>query len=156
MAASVHRQVANAIKTALAAMTVAGGYHYDYNATDQVKIGMAAGANLLDVPTIYIALEDTVSTTGPELNRWARAASFRIEALIPSDESPGSQQLDAMDALDDIMRAIEADRSLGLRAAGVRDVLLNGSAFSGSLIQFARYGVVSVQCQVKMSFTTGA
>jgi hypothetical protein len=154
--ASVLRRVAGAIHAALSAITVAGGYHYSLNGTDQVVYGIAAAPALPGQATAFIALEQVATTTGPELTRWSRAASYRVEALVPSDETPGKQQLDAMDLLDDIVRAIEADRSLGLRAAGVRDILLDGTAFAGSLIQFGAYGIASIRIDVKLNVATGA
>jgi len=155
MAASVTRQAAAALASALATITVAGGYHYNLNGTDQVKYGMAAAPVQPGTAAVYIAVEQIVTTPGPELTKWSRAISFRVEGYVPSDESPGQQQLDAMDLLDDITRAIEANRSLGLRAAGVRDILVDGTAFAGSLLQFGAYGIASARVDVKINVATG-
>jgi hypothetical protein len=153
---SVHRDVTEAIKTALAAMTVAGGYHYNYNAADQVQIGLASTAPKPNAPAIFISLEESASSYGPELTRFTRAARYVIEAVIPSNENPGSQQLDAMDAMDDVMRALEANRSLGLRSSGVRDLILEGRAFAGAWIAFGCYGVASITATVTINLATGA
>jgi len=156
VADSVTRQAAAAIYSALTGITVAGGYHYNLDGTDQVRYGMATANVHPGQAAAFIAVEQIVTTPGPELTRWSRAISFRVEAMVPSDEDPGKQQLDAMDLLDDVLRSIEANRSLALRSAGVRDILCDGTAFSGALIQFGAYGIASVRVDVKINVATGA
>lgn len=156
MADSVHRDVAEAMQTKIQAINGAGVYHYDFTGSDQVFIGIASHAVRPDKPTAFIALQATSSVTGEQLTRWTRTPTFVVEVIVPSDEDPGKQQLDAMDAMDDIMRALEADRTLGLTSSGVRDVLIGGTSFAGALIGFGRYGVASLEVRVTLNVQTGA
>jgi hypothetical protein len=154
-AASAHRQVMTALETLCAAINGTGVYHFDFSGSDQVKIGLASTARRMNKPTIYIGIRASSSVTGPELTRWTRTPTFVIEALVPSSADPGEQVLDGLDAMDDIMRAIEADRSLGLQALGVRDVLVGATAFSGQSINVGNYGIASLDVQCTISRTTG-
>ena len=80
--------------------------------------------------------------------------SVQIEAWTAATSSaPGTALLDALDLQDDIMRALESDRSLG---GNVRDLEISASAFDGFELDRPGLGLAVLVCSISYTETAGA
>lgn len=119
------RAIMGALKSALAGINGSGGYTYDLSATDRVKIGRPSLTEGLS-PCVWIALGQLDSDHGPQLGRYTRTLSIDLEGRVPLDggNTTEERELEAVDLLDDICAALEADRTLGGR---VLDLIVQGT-----------------------------
>jgi hypothetical protein len=108
------------------------------------------------VETAFVTLESVISTPGARLGYFKRTVTVGVLVFVPAAMASGNGVLEATDALDDVMRTFEADRYLGLSGLGVRDLRVDGTAFSGQELNMKGYGVCSCNLIVDFSTTTGA
>tara|TARA_R100001443_G_scaffold70458_2_gene78747 strand:+ start:59 stop:523 length:465 start_codon:yes stop_codon:yes gene_type:complete len=150
---STERDIVNRIKTNLAGIT-GDSYNFDFSASDRVVIG--AEAEPIRVPCIYIH-PITVSTSQAagrtRLQNYDREFTLQIDVFVPATSAaPGVGLLAALDAGSDIMKALEADRSLG--SVGVRDIEVDASSWDG--FELDRPGIGISTLQVKVIYTERA
>lgn len=126
--ASQVRAVVGAVKSALQAMNGTGAYTYDLSGTSRVRIGVPDLTSSF-YPRAYVALDNLVSTHGPQLGRYKRTALINVWAFCASTSSDTEERgLVATDLLDEICTALETDRTLGMR---VLDIIIQGATFDG-------------------------
>ena len=132
-----------------------GSYTYDLSGSDQVCIGESFAPTR--VPGVYIFANGvtTAQTAGRTvLTRYDREMKIQIEAWVgATSAAPGIALLDAMDLQDDIMRALESDRSLDGNA---RDVEIEATAYDGAEMDRPGMGMAVLILTVRYTETAGA
>ena len=69
------------------------------------------------------------------------------------NSTPGNAALEAVDLMDDIMRALEADRSLD---GNVRDIEISASSLDGQELDRPGLGLCILQISARYTETAGA
>ena len=88
------------------------------------------------------------------LTRYDRTMNIQIEGWVAAENStPGNAALEAVDLMDDIMRALEADRSLD---GNVRDIEISASSLDGQELDRPGLGLCILQLVVRYTETAGA
>ena len=143
------------VKTQLANVNGSGSYTHDLSGADQIVIGEAFSPHRLPGAYVYVNGVKTTQTAGrTALRRFDRQMDIQIEAwCAATNASPGTTILDALDLQDDIMRAIEADRSLG---NNVRDVEVEATAYDGQELDRPSLGLAVLTLKVFYTETAGA
>ena len=97
----------------------------------------------------------TAQTAGTTvLTRYDRTMTCQIEGWVAAENStPGNAALEAVDLMDDIMRALEADRSLD---SNVRDIEISASSLDGQELDRPGLGLCILQLIVRYTETAGA
>ena len=153
----LERTILNQIKTQIANVGTgpAGTYAHDLRGDDQVVIGESFAPHRLPGCYIYPNGVTTAQTAGRTvLRNYDRTMSVQIEAWTAATSSaPGTALLDALDLQDDIMRALESDRSLG---GNVRDLEISASAFDGHELDRPGLGLAVLVCSIDYTETAGA
>ena len=152
---ALERTILNQIKTQIANVNGSGSYTADLSGTDQVVIGESFAPHRLPGCYIYPNGVTTTQAAGRTvLTRDDRTMSGQVEAGTPATASaPGTALLDAMDLQDDIMRALEADRSLG---GNVRDIEIAASSFDGHELDRPSLGLAVLVLTIEYTETAGA
>lgn len=150
--ASTMRQIASAIKSALADVDGTGSYTYDLSAAGHVHIGEVLDAPIL--PFVTVSAVGWDSDTETQLTRYRRRVLFSLYGAVgTSTDTPEARILAAMDLLEDVSRALEADPTLG----GLVHTLIVRSAgtFDGLDEQAGQVGAFFGEVDVTYSRTTG-
>ena len=109
------------------------------------------------MPGVYLFANGvtTAQTAGRTvLTRYDREMKIQIEAWVgATSAAPGIALLDAMDLQDDIMRALESDRSLDGNA---RDVEIEATAYDGAEMDRPGMGMAVLILTVRYTETAGA
>ena len=151
----LERTILNQIKTQIGNVNGSGSYSADLSGSDQVCIGESFAPHRLPGCYIYPNGINTSQAAGRTvLTRYDRTMSVQIEAWTAATSSaPGTALLDALDLQDDIMRALEADRSLG---GNVRDIEISASAFDGHELDRPGLGLCVLVCSISYTEVSGA
>jgi hypothetical protein len=143
------------VQTQLKTINGSGSYTYDVSGDDQVVIGDTFASHR--IPGVYIFANgvSTSQTAGRTvLSRYDREMKIQLEAWTASTSStPGVALLDAMDLQDDIMRALEGDRSIGGNA---RDVEIEATAYDGAELDRPGLGMAVLLVTIRYTETAGA
>ena len=152
---SRERQILERVKTQIQNVNGSGSYSYDLSSSDRVVFGDRFAPELL--PCAYINLIDitTAQDAGRTvLTRYDRTMQIQIEAWTAVTSSTAGQSiLEGCDLMDDIMRALEADRSLD---GNVRDIELSASSLDGQELDRPGLGLCILQLVVRYTETAGA
>ena len=145
----LERTILNRIKTQISNVNGSGSYTADLSGSDQVVIGESFAPHRLPGCYIYPDGITTAQTAGRTvLSRYDRTMSVQIEAWTAATSSaPGTALLQ-----DDIMRALESDRSLG---GNVRDLEISASAFDGGELDRTGLGLAVLVCSPSYTETAG-
>lgn len=137
--ASKARSVLLAAKAALQAANGADDYTYDLSAAGVVVMRRARSEDTR-TPAIYAALEGFDSEGGPTLGEYRRTLVLNIEGRVsPDSQDPEERGMAALDLLNDICQALQADRSLGNL---VLDLTVSGTTLDGDEVGLTNMGVV--------------
>ena len=152
--ASTTATVWGQVATQLANINGAGVYTTDISGTGRVVQGRYTSPPV--TPPCAVVWVDSVETAQHvELGVYRREFNMTIVGLV---EATSDDELTlttaAMDLMDDILRAIEADRSLG---GSVYDVIMSATSFAGAAPETgATYGIVVVSLEAYVAMETGA
>ena len=150
--ASVLRQQLAAVKTALHTIDGTGSFTYDLSGTDSVAYGIQLFPDI--VPRVQIASLSETSTHGIPLGFYERTASISLFGYVGADsDEAGSRLLNATDLLNDMMLAIEADRTLGGLVLDV--IFTNTVAMDGLEMDLPTLGLAEVVLQTRYTTKTG-
>ena len=153
---ALERDILNQIKTQIANVgsLPAGTYTHDLRGEDQVVIGESFSPGRIPCAYIYPNGVTTTQAAGTTvLTRYDRNMSVQVEAWCAATSSaPGTALLDALDLQDDIMRALEADRSLG---GYVRDIEISASSFDGHELDRPSLGLAVLVLSIDYTETAG-
>lgn len=148
------RAILSQIKTQIENVNGSGSYTHDLSGSDAVMIGEAFAPYRLPAAYIYPNGVTTIQGPGTVLTRYDRTMSVSVEAWCQAtNASAGTTILDALDLQDDIMRAIESDRSLD---GNVRDVEINAASYDGGEFDRPSLGLAVLQVTIKYTETAGA
>ena len=153
---STERDIIDRIATDLAAIDGTGSYDFDFSGTDQVTIGMKAQPARVPAAYIFPLLVSTSQVAGRTvLRRYDREMKVQIDAYVPATGAePGNAIKAALDAQDDIMLALEQDRSLG--STGVHDIEIEASAYDGAELDRPGLGIVTLMLNITYSENAGS
>ena len=154
---STERDILDRIVTDLTAINGSGSYDYDFSGGDQVMIGMKAQPNRLPSAHIFpLRLSTSQSPGRTPLRRYDREFRVQIDVYVPATgDEPGNAIKAALDAQDDVMLALELDRSLG--STGVHDIEIEASAYDGAELDLGPgLGVSTLLLTVRYSETGGS
>jgi hypothetical protein len=152
---STERTILAAIQTQIQNVNGAGSYTFDLSGNDQVVIGEAFQPTRVPCCHVYFLNVTTAQTPGTTvLTRYDRTMSVQAEGWCAAENStPGNAALEAVDLMDDIMRALEADRSLG---GNVRDIEISASAIDGQELDRPTLGLCILSILIRYTETAGA
>ena len=152
---SAERTILTAIQTQIQNVNGAGSYTFTLSGDDQVVIGEAFQPHRIPGAYVYFLNVTTAQTPGTtRLNAFDRIMNCQIEAWCAAENStPGNAALEAVDLMDDIMRALEADRSLD---GNVRDIEISASSLDGQELDRPGLGLAILSLVVRFSETAGA
>ena len=144
---SKERQILERVKTQIQTVNGSGSYSYDLSASDRVVFGDRFAPEAL--PCAYVNLIDINTAQEPGrtlLKRYDRTMQIQIEAWAAVTSSTAGQSiLEGCDLMDDIMRALESDRTLNSLA---RDVEIRASAFDGQQHERPGLALAGLLCSV--------
>lgn len=146
------RTVLGALKAALQAADGTGGYVYDLSGTDAVRMERGRAENTR-LPVVFMALEGLDGEGAPTLGEYRRTMVVAIEGRVsPESQTPEERALAALDLLDDICTALEADRGLGNR---VLDIVISGTTVDGDEVGLTNLGIVYAQATIHWDASSG-
>ena len=155
LALGLERTILNQIKTQIGNVNGSGSFSADLSGADQVVIGESFSPHR--VPGAYIypnGITTTQAAGRTVLTRFDRTMTVQIEAWTAATSSaPGTALLDALDLQDDIMRALESDRSLG---GNVRDIEIEATSFDGHELDRPSLGLCVLVCSISYTEVSGA
>lgn len=153
---STESDILDRIVTNLSGINGTGSYDYDLSGSDQVQIGMTAEPARVPAAYIFPITLNTSQTKGrTPLRRYDRTLKVQIDVYVPATGSaPGNAIKAALNAQDDVMLALELDRSLG--STGVHDIEIEASAYDGAELNRPGLGVATLLLTVIYSETGGA
>ena len=152
---STERTILAAIQSQIQNVNGSGSYTFDLSGTRTV-IGEAFQPARVPGCYVYFLNVTTAQTPGVTvLTRYDRTMTVQAEGWCAAENStPGNAALEAVDLMDDIMRALEADRSLD---GNVRDIEISASALDGQeLDRGPGLGLCILQLVVRYTETAGA
>jgi len=148
---SRERDILDRIKVDIEAIDGSGSYDFNFSTADAVQIGMATEPVTVPAAYIFPLKVSTTQTAGrTPLRRYDREMTIQIDVYVPAtDSTPGNALKAAFDGLDDIMLALENDRSLG--STGVHDIEVEASAFDGA--EYNRPGLGVSVCLLTVRYS---
>lgn len=151
--ASRLRTILTSLKTLVQGINGAGGYVHNLSGNDQVFIGELVRPERYPAVAVYPLGQH--GAHGLQLGRFKRTQNFQIQGWTQAaSDSPQERVLMACDLLDDVMTAIEADRTIG---GNVYDLLfLEVSAFNGDEAGVPGFGVMVCTLQLWWHTNSGA
>lgn len=155
---STARSIIENIKSQIASnVDGSGSYTYDLTGSDQVVIGEAFQPHRVPGAYVFFGGGTTAQTPGTTvLSRYDRTMVCQVEGWVAADSAaPGEAAMDALDLCDDIMRAIESDRTLGLLSSGVRDVEIAYNTLDGQELDRPGLGLCILQVTVRYVESAG-
>ena len=152
---STERTILAAIQTQIQNVNGAGSYTFNLSGTDQVVLGEAFQPHRIPGCYVYFLNVTTAQTPGTtRLNAYDRVMTVQAEAWCAAENStPGNAALEAVDLMDDIMRALEADRSLD---GNVRDIEISASSLDGQELDRPGLGLAILSLVVRYTEAAGA
>jgi len=152
---STERSILAAVKAQLANVNGAGSYTFDISGTDAVVQGESFAPHRVPGAYVFFLGLSTAQTGGKTvLTRYDRTMRIQIEGWCAAKSAaPANAALEAIDLMDDIMRALEADRSLG---GNVRDIEISASALDGQELDRPGLGLCVLQLTATFTEVAGA
>ena len=152
---STERTILTAIQTQIQNVNGSGSYTFNLSGADQVVLGESFQPHRVPGCYVYFLNVSTAQTGGStRLNAYDRTMTCQVEAWVAAENStPGNAALEAVDLMDDIMRALEADRSLDGNA---RDIEISASSLDGQELDRPGLGLCILQLVVRYTETAGA
>ncbi len=154
---STERSLLTRLKTNLESIDGSGSYNYDFSAADSVIIGSIHIGTAPKAPGIYIAplrINSSRNAGRTLLRNYDREATIQIDVFVPrTSESSENAVLAAVDAVSDVMRALELDPDVNGLA---RDVELDVTAYDGEQVQLPGYGSGTIQLFIEYAEQRGA
>ena len=149
------RTILSAIQTQIQGVNGSGSYTFNLSGGDQVVLGESFQPHRVPGCYVYFLGLSTAQTPGtPALTRYDRTMTVQLEAWCAAESSaPGNAALEAVDLMDDIMRALESDRSLG---GNVRDIEISASSVDGQELDRPGLGLCIMQLLIRYTETAGA
>ena len=140
--ASRSRQVLDAVRDALVTINGAGSYTHNLSGTDAVKIGRSRPEDTV-LPAAWVAVATLRSEHGTGSGRYRRLLTVDIEARVSAtSQTTEERACTALDLLDDIVTALEANRTMG---GLIYDLILEGVDIDGDEIGMSNVGIVYAQ-----------
>lgn len=138
--------VIDAVMAALAGINGAGSYANNLSGAGAVVEGDPPDQSVvLSTVCAFVDTGDLLAEHAPELGRYRRNLAVQVYGFVPAAaDTPTSRKRAALSLLDDICRAMEADRSLG---GLVIDLTVQGRAFTGSGWGASSIGVAFAEIQ---------
>lgn len=154
--ASLARAIITALKSAA---QVNHGAGFDLSAADAVKIGEYFHPPTQSGPFVWISPDSLTSTADSvQLGRYGRTLVCTVTGYIgASSNDPESRVLNALDLMHYVWTAME-DLIRGGNLAGtpdIIDVVLQGTAFAGDLVNLPSMGIFSSTVTVTYQATRG-
>ena len=153
---STERSILTRLKTNLEAVDGTGGYNYDFSAADSVIIGSIHVGTAPKAPGIYIhplRINSSRNAGRTLLRNYDRECTVQIDVFVPrTSEASDNAVLAAVDAVSDVMRAIELDPDVNGLA---RDVELDVTAYDGEQVQLPGYGIGTIQLFIEYAEQRG-
>jgi hypothetical protein len=151
---STERTILAAIQTQIQNVNGAGSYTFDLSGTRTV-IGEAFQPHRVPACYIYFLNVATAQTPGStRLTAYDRTMTVQAEGWCAAENStPGNAALEAVDLMDDIMRALEADRSLD---GNVRDIEISASSIDGQELDRPGLGLCILSLLIRYTEASGA
>jgi hypothetical protein len=128
-----------------------GVYVHDLSATGTVVRGAVLESPQSSV-AVGVYLQHLNTEPGARLGYWERTALVGIHGWVAHDGTEGDAEDVAADLLNDITRALEADRTLG---GNVRDINASGTAFAGNTYGIGGWAIAAIDLRVNWSQRTG-
>jgi len=133
------RLIFAAVKTALQAANGADPYTYDLSSAGRVVMRRPRMEDTQS-PVVYAMLEGFDSEGAPTIGEYRRNLILHIEGRVsPGTQDPEERALSALDLLNDIMQALQSDRSLGNL---VLDIIVSGTTLDGDEVGLTNFGIV--------------
>jgi len=127
--ASEIRGIVAALKAAIVGINGTGSYVHNLSGTGHVRVGTPPDGGGPTPPAAWLWIDALRTGYSAELGGWRHDLALEIEIRVPASSSDTEErQLIATDALDDLVTALRATRTLG---GLVLDSLLLGSSFDG-------------------------
>jgi len=139
------------VQTQIKTVNGSGVYTYDLSPAGRVVRGVVIDPPV-DSPAVGIFHERTSTEPGARLGYFERTTVVGIHGWIASDGSEGDAEDAAADLFNDILRALEADRSL---SSNVRDIAADGVFFGGGTFSLDGWGIVAIDLTINWSQQTG-
>ena len=149
------RAILNQIKTQLADIDATGSYTHDLSGTDQIKIGGKFSPDRLPAAYLWSISTTTSQTPGRTLlSKYSRTMTAQIEMWVGCNSADSEDiHLATLDAQNDVMLALEADRTL---AGAIDDLEVNGTTYDGEAFDSPGLGVAVLQLRMLYSETAGS
>lgn len=156
--ASLYRSVIGQVLTQIRAINGAGGgYTYDLSdaPTERVLLGLPPEEGSALSPQIFVHPAGLGSQHGHDLGGFRRTGTLQVVGFVGADSADSAERiLAASDLLDDIVAAIEADRSLGGRV--IDCVIGESAAFDGDQLGLDAMGMVTLTIEPYWRAQSGA
>ncbi len=153
---STERSLLQRIKSNLEGIDGTGTYNYDFSAADAVQIGAVMVGTAPRAPGIYIfplRINSSRNAGRTLLRNYDREATVQIDVFVPrTADSAENAVLAAVDAVSDVMKAIELDPDVNSLA---RDVELDVTAYDGEAVQLPGYGIGTIQLFIEYAERRG-
>jgi hypothetical protein len=152
---SRERDILERLKIQIKTINGAGSYTYDVSGDDQVTIGAKAVPHRVPAVYIYALGTETTQVSGSTLLRnYDRRMLVALEGWCGTDRDDSAEaHLDTLDFQDDIMRALEGDRTLNNLA---HDLEVSAASYDGEEWDAPGLGVVVARVAVTYSEVAGA
>lgn len=149
--ASNARAVLTQIQTQIASVNGSAPYTFDLSDTGRVVVGQGLVPNR--VPSVGIYPVSFTAEHGPELGRFTRKMTVGLLGIVAGTTStPSDRALRAFDLLDDVVVALESDRSLnGL----VLDLIVSKVDVTGDESDLPTMGAFVAQLEVYWRASSG-
>lgn len=145
------RQVIEQIATQIATVNGSAPYSFDLSGTGKVVVGQ--GLVPSRVPSVGVYPVSFTAEHGPELGRFTRKMTIGLLGIVAGTTStPSDRALRAFDLLDDVVVALESDRSLnGL----VLDLIVSKVDVTGDENDLPTMGAFVAQLEVYWRASSG-
>jgi len=149
--ASTLKTILAQVQTQIKNSNGSGVYTYDLSPAGRVVRGVVTDPPV-DSPAVGIFHQQTSTTPGARLGYWERTTTVGIHGWIASDGTEGDAEDAAADLFNDILRTLEADRSL---SSNVRDITADGVFFGGGSYSLDGWGIVAIDLKINWSQQAG-
>lgn len=151
------RQIREAVAARLAAVNGAGGYTYDLSATGRI-VHASGEIETERIPGAAVWTTGFTRTPGLQMGYYTQTTRIGVAGFVPAaSDDPGAGAAAAEDLADDLLTAIEGNRTLGLESSGVLDLVIESAQLFGSSPTDGReFGAVYLEVVVTAEVRTGA
>lgn len=153
---STEKTILQRLQSNLQAIDGTGAYNFNFSAADSVIIGTLHVGTAPRAPGIYInplRINSSRNAGRTLLRNYDREATIQIDVFVPrTAETSENAVLAAVDAVSDVMRAVELDPTINGVA---RDVELDVTAYDGEQVNLPGYGIGTIQLFVEYAEQRG-